>query len=98
MELHRELGEIEGPGVVDLLTLPEGRVQLRHLAALEPAVCWGRLMCSAKESVYKATYPLAHRWLGLEDPLLTLDPADVSFTGRLPMSGPQINGGELTPG
>lgn len=87
---------IEDPGVVDLVTLPEERAQLRRLTALEPEVCWDRLMFSAKESVYKAWYPLAHRWLGFEDALLTLDPTDASFTARLLVPGPEINGAELT--
>lgn len=87
---------IEDPGVVDLVTLPEERAQLRHLTALEPEVCWDRLIFSAKESVYKAWYPLAHRWLGFEDALLTLDPTDASFTARLLVPGPRINGAEVT--
>jgi 4'-phosphopantetheinyl transferase EntD len=28
---------------------------------------------SAKESIYKAWFPLARRWLGFEDALVTLD-------------------------
>ncbi|MFF4605044.1 4'-phosphopantetheinyl transferase [Streptomyces sp. NPDC001339] len=87
---------IEDPGVIDLVTLPEERAQLRRLAVLEPEVCWDRLMFSAKESVYKAWYPLAHRWLGFEDALLTLDPTNATFTARLLVPGPRVKGEELT--
>ncbi|GAU67014.1 probable 4'-phosphopantetheinyl transferase [Streptomyces sp. NBRC 110611] len=87
---------IEDPGVIDLVTLPEERSQLRRLAVLEPEVCWDRLMFSAKESVYKAWYPLAHRWLGFEDALLTLDPTNATFTARLLVPGPRVKGEELT--
>ncbi|UZJ33706.1 4'-phosphopantetheinyl transferase family protein [Streptomyces endophytica] len=87
---------VSDPGVMDLVTLPEERAQLRHLADLEPEVAWDRLIFSAKESVYKAWYPLAHRWLGFEDALLTLDPTDATFTARLLVPGPLVKGTELT--
>ncbi|MFD8544164.1 4'-phosphopantetheinyl transferase [Streptomyces sp. NPDC059649] len=87
---------VSDPGVMDLVTLPEERAQLRHLADLEPEIAWDRLIFSAKESVYKAWYPLAHRWLGFEDALLTLDPTDATFTARLLVPGPLVNGTELT--
>ncbi|MEU8681675.1 4'-phosphopantetheinyl transferase superfamily protein [Streptomyces sp. NPDC048611] len=87
---------VNDPGVVDLVTLPEERVQLRRLAALQPDVCWDRLVFSAKESVYKAWYPLTHRWLDFEEALLTLDPTDASFTAQLLVPGPVVDGRELT--
>ncbi|WP_310723254.1 4'-phosphopantetheinyl transferase superfamily protein [Streptomyces sp. N2A] len=87
---------VSDPGVMDLVTLPEERAQLHHLADLEPEIAWDRLIFSAKESVYKAWYPLAHRWLGFEDALLTLDPTDATFTARLLVPGPLVNGTELT--
>ncbi|PBC85654.1 4'-phosphopantetheinyl transferase EntD (siderophore biosynthesis) [Streptomyces sp. 2224.1] len=87
---------VDDPGVIDLVTLPEERAQLRRLAGAQPEVCWDRLVFSAKESVYKAWYPLAHRWLGFEDALLTLDPSDATFTARLLVPGPVVDGRELT--
>ncbi|MCZ1006938.1 4'-phosphopantetheinyl transferase superfamily protein [Streptomyces lydicus] len=87
---------VDDPGVIDLITLPEERAQLRRLAGAQPEVCWDRLVFSAKESVYKAWYPLAHRWLGFEDALLTLDPSDATFTARLLVPGPVVDGRELT--
>jgi 4'-phosphopantetheinyl transferase EntD len=44
---------------------------------------WDRLMFSAKESVYKAWFPLARRWLGFEDAELTIDPTIGTFHARL---------------
>ncbi len=35
---------------------------------------WDRLLFSAKESVYKAWFPLARRWLGFEDAALLFVP------------------------
>ncbi|MFE0375604.1 4'-phosphopantetheinyl transferase [Streptomyces inhibens] len=87
---------VEDPGVIDLVTLPEERTQLRRLAAAQPEVCWDRLVFSAKESVYKAWYPLTGRWLGFEDALLTFDPTNATFTARLLVPGPVVDGSELT--
>ncbi|AJT63685.1 4'-phosphopantetheinyl transferase family protein [Streptomyces chattanoogensis] len=83
---------ISDPGVLDLIALPEERAQLRHLATLEPGVSWDRLIFSAKESVYKAWYPLTSRWLGFEDAHITLDPTDATFTARLLVPGPVVAG------
>lgn len=60
-----------------------GALDLRH-----PGLPWDRLLFSAKESVYKAWSPLAHRWLGFEDACLTVEPDDGSFTARLLVPGP----------
>ena len=45
-------------------------------------MCWDRLLFSAKESVYKAWFPLTGRWLGFEDADVTITP-DGTFTARL---------------
>ncbi|KIZ14813.1 4'-phosphopantetheinyl transferase family protein [Streptomyces natalensis] len=83
---------ITDPGVLDLITLPEERPQLTRLAALEPDVSWDRLIFSAKESVYKAWYPLTSRWLDFHQAHLTLDPTDATFTARLLVPGPVVDG------
>jgi 4'-phosphopantetheinyl transferase EntD len=79
-EPHDELPE----GVLDRVSLDGERVAL---AALPPGVHWDRLLFSAKESVYKAWFPLAGRWLGFEDARLEFtpgpDPAAGGFTARL---------------
>jgi 4'-phosphopantetheinyl transferase EntD len=53
-------------------------------------VCWDRVVFSAKESVYKAWYPLARRWLGFEDATLTFAPELGTFAATLLVSGPVI--------
>ncbi|MCZ0970537.1 4'-phosphopantetheinyl transferase family protein [Streptomyces noursei] len=87
---------IEDPGVLELVTLPDERAQLSQLAAHQPEICWDRLIFSAKESVYKAWFPLTGRWLGFEDAHLTLDPTDATFTARFLVPGPVVEGRELT--
>ena len=70
-------------GVLDVISLPAERARLAGLAAVaRPAVCWDRLLFSAKESVYKAWFPLTGRWLGFEDADVTITP-DGTFTARL---------------
>jgi 4'-phosphopantetheinyl transferase EntD len=48
----------------------------------------GRLIFSAKESVYKAWFPLARRWLGFDDASVTIDPAAGAFHARLLIDPP----------
>jgi 4'-phosphopantetheinyl transferase EntD len=69
-------------GVLDVISLPAERARLAALAGERPAVCWDRLLFSAKESVYKAWFPLTGRWLGFEDADVTISP-DGTFTARL---------------
>ena len=55
--------------------------------------CWDRLLFCAKESVYKAWFPLAKRWLDFQDAAITVDPVRRTFTARLAGSGPAGRGG-----
>ena len=82
-------------GLLADVSLPAEREMLARLAAATPAIHWDRLLFSAKESVYKAWFPLAQRWLGFEDAELTIDPADRSFQARLLVPGPRHAGAEL---
>jgi 4'-phosphopantetheinyl transferase EntD len=52
------------------------------------------LFC-AKESVYKAWYPLTQKWLGFEEASITLDPAG-TFDARLLVPGPVVAGVRLS--
>ncbi len=47
-----------------------------------------RLVFSAKESVYKAWYPRARRWLGFEDARVHVEPTTASFTVEILVDGP----------
>lgn len=66
--------------------------RLAALRAADPATHWDRLLFSAKESVYKAWYPLTGRWLGFEDAELTFDRAG-RFTARILVDGTRTDGG-----
>ncbi|MFC0099837.1 4'-phosphopantetheinyl transferase [Micromonospora marina] len=66
--------------------------RLAALRAADPATCWDRLLFSAKESVYKAWYPLTGRWLGFEEAELTFDRAG-RFTARILVDGTRTDGG-----
>jgi 4'-phosphopantetheinyl transferase EntD len=73
--------------------------ELRWIALLSerhPQVHWDRLLFSAKESVYKAWFPLARRWLDFHDAAISVDPEARTFRARLLVPGPQIDGGTLT--
>jgi 4'-phosphopantetheinyl transferase EntD len=73
--------------VLDAVSLPGERAMLRDLAAA-PGACWDRLLFSAKESVYKAWFPLTGRWLGFQDARIDVNPADGTFQARLLVEGP----------
>jgi 4'-phosphopantetheinyl transferase EntD len=82
-------------GLLADIALPGERARLAELTREDPAVSWDRLLFSAKESVYKAWFPLAERWLGFEDASLTLDPERREFSARLLVPGPAVGGREV---
>ncbi|MEZ4403239.1 MAG: 4'-phosphopantetheinyl transferase superfamily protein [Kofleriaceae bacterium] len=74
--------------------LPEGvlatvatTAERAALAGLPPGVAWDRLLFAAKESVYKAWWPLTGRWLGFEDATVTISAAG-TFAARVTVAGP----------
>lgn len=75
-------------GVLREISLPAERDMLTALGREHPAVCWDRLLFSAKESVYKAWFPLAQRWLGFDDAELTIT-VDAGADGG---DGPSVGG------
>ena len=82
-------------GLLPDIARPEERARLAELTRTEPGVHWDRLLFSAKESVYKAWFPLAERWLGFEDASLELDPARRRFRAQLLVPGPSLDGAEV---
>lgn len=80
-------------GVLTTIARPEELVRLAELADAFPDVWWDRLTFSAKESVYKAWFPLARRWLGFEDATLLIDPAAGTFTAELLQADLPVVGG-----
>jgi 4'-phosphopantetheinyl transferase EntD len=79
-------------GVLNLVSSAEERDGLARLSAAVPEVHWDRILFCAKESVYKAWFPLTHRWLNFEDAHVDIDPADGTFSARLLVKGPVVNG------
>jgi 4'-phosphopantetheinyl transferase EntD len=65
------------------------------LAGAPTGVHWGRLIFSAKESVYKAWFPLARCWLGFDDATVAVDPAAGTFHARLLVKPPAGVPGEF---
>ncbi|HEX8074826.1 MAG TPA: 4'-phosphopantetheinyl transferase superfamily protein [Thermoleophilaceae bacterium] len=80
-------------GVLESVSSPQER---RRLAGHGADVCFDKLLFSAKESIYKAWFPLARRWLGFEDVELSIDPRDATFRARLLVEGPLVGGERLT--
>ena len=78
-------------GVEDTVTVPRESEMLAALTRSFPGIHWGRLLFSAKESVYKAWYPLTGRWLGFEDARLTIDPTG-TFAATLLVDGTRTDG------
>lgn len=90
-EPHRPLPE----RLIGNVARTEERTWLRELAYTAPDTHWDKLLFSAKESVYKAWFPLAQRWLGFEDASLTVDPERREFTARLLVPGPEVAGRKI---
>jgi 4'-phosphopantetheinyl transferase EntD len=83
-EEHAPLPE----GVLEVVALPDERDRLAVLAAAYPGPCWDRILFSAKESVFKAWFPLTRTWWGFEDISVIIEPAAGTFSARLLVPGP----------
>jgi 4'-phosphopantetheinyl transferase EntD len=91
--------EPHGPlpgGVREFVASPDELTTLAGLAAAAPGTFWEKLLFSAKESAYKAWFPLTERWLGFKDVRVGIAPADGTFTVRLLVEGPLVAGCRLT--
>lgn len=78
-------------GVLALISLESERERLAGLDARAAGVHWDRVLFSAKESVYKAWFPLTRSWLGFEQADVELHP-DGTFQARL-LLGEQVPAG-----
>jgi 4'-phosphopantetheinyl transferase EntD len=66
--------------------------EITWLVDAPKGIFWDRVLYSAKESVFKAWFPLTQRWLGFEDVAITFRPADGIFHARLFANSPAIDG------
>jgi 4'-phosphopantetheinyl transferase EntD len=83
-------------GVLGAVASPAEQASLAELSAARPGVCWDRMLFCAKETVYKAWFPLTMRWLGFEDAVVHFDPGGQTFSARLLVDGPVVNGAKLS--
>jgi 4'-phosphopantetheinyl transferase EntD len=65
-------------GVLDAISLPAERAELRALPA---DLHWDRILFCAKEATYKAWFPVTRRWLGFEDAHITFEVDDTGTSG-----------------
>ncbi|MEE1786290.1 4'-phosphopantetheinyl transferase superfamily protein [Streptomyces sp. SP17BM10] len=75
--------------VLEIIALPDERRRIASLLLLRPDVPWDRILFSAKESVYKAWFPLTGKFLDTSEADLILSP-DGTFTARLLVPGPIV--------
>lgn len=71
--------EIDAPLPEGVLSLIASEREATWLAGRCDATSWGRLLFSAKESVYKALFPLMRRWLDFKEVEINFAPAEQSF-------------------
>jgi 4'-phosphopantetheinyl transferase EntD len=94
--LDAEPDDVLPDGVLAAVATAGEQAALAALAAAAPSPSWDRLLFSAKESVYKAWFPLTQRWLGFKEAEVTINPADGTFAARLLVEGPEVDGRPLT--
>ncbi|HEX7267273.1 MAG TPA: 4'-phosphopantetheinyl transferase superfamily protein [Streptosporangiaceae bacterium] len=79
-------------GLIEAVATSPERAWIRQQMAAVPAVCWDRLLFSAKEAVCKLWYPLTGQWLGLRE--AAVFPATTgTFSVHLPRLG-QVPGNQ----
>jgi enterobactin synthetase component D / holo-[acyl-carrier protein] synthase len=83
-------------GLLSDIALPQELAWLQRLMLEAPEVRWDRMLFCMKEAVYKAWFPLAGRWLGFEDAMVSVDIVHGTFSARLLVRGPALAGNELT--
>lgn len=88
-EVHVPLPE----GVLEQVAFGRERAMVADTGA---GLCLDTVLFSAKESVYKAWFPLTRRWLGFEDVDLTIDVDAGSFCARLLVPRPVVHGIQLS--
>jgi 4'-phosphopantetheinyl transferase EntD len=60
-----------------------GEVERAWLKRAPAGIHWDRLIFSAKESVYKAWFPLTGKWLGFDDAIVSINPDARTFEAEL---------------
>lgn len=93
--IDAEANEALPPDVLQLIAQEEERAVLTTHSGT--GVAWDRLLFSAKESIFKAWFPVAGTWLGFEDATVSFDMQNQQFSVRLRVApAPVIGGRSLT--
>jgi 4'-phosphopantetheinyl transferase EntD len=74
-----EIDEALPPEIVGSILVAEETAWIENA---QGRLHWDRVLFSAKESVYKAWYPLMHRWLDFSQVAITIDEAAGAFRVR----------------
>jgi 4'-phosphopantetheinyl transferase EntD len=82
--------------VLGQVALARERAMLARLSAVLPDIAWDRLLFSAKESVYKAWFPLTGTFLDFDSADISVDPPSQSFVADLLVPGPVVDGHVLS--
>lgn len=81
--------ELDAPLPAGVLAAVASADEQRALAAHGTGVCWERVLFSAKESVFKAWYPLTGSALSFEEADVRIDPVAGTFAARLLVDVPR---------
>ncbi|MET9520197.1 4'-phosphopantetheinyl transferase superfamily protein [Streptomyces sp. NPDC002994] len=82
-------------GVLESVSLLSERRWVLECEGFDPKVYWDRLLFSAKESVFKAWYPVTGLELAFEEAEIRFEPDQGTFFARLLRAGPIVAGREL---
>ncbi|MGE7387570.1 4'-phosphopantetheinyl transferase family protein [Streptomyces sp. NPDC004126] len=82
--------------VRERVTIPEERGQLARLGTCESGIHWDRLLFAAKESVYKAWYPLTGVILDFDEAAVAVNPWSGTFKARVLGRVPLVDGVPVT--
>ncbi len=91
--IDAEINSALPEGVLDEISSVGEQRLIGRLASIDRGVAWDRLLFSAKESVYKAWYPITHTWLDFEDAQIEIDPNAPNFVAILSRPGLQVFSG-----
>jgi len=75
--------ELDSPLPAGLLEFVAVEQESAWIARQPCPEAWGRLLFSAKESVYKALFPVTRCWLDFADVQVTFSPAEQSFAATV---------------
>jgi 4'-phosphopantetheinyl transferase EntD len=88
--IDAEPNDVVPPGVLRVISRPEERPRLAELSRADPEVCGDRLLFSAKESVFKAWYPLVGYDLGFSEATISFAPDSCTFEAQLLLTDPTL--------